>query len=57
VAAEDLLYPAYHLLLRPEWAALLMSASTVIVTVNALLNRWRYAHPAPVTPTASSGQA
>ncbi len=30
------------ILLRPEWAALLMSASSVIVTVNALLlNRWK----------------
>ena len=35
--AAGVLYPAYGLLLRPEWAALLMSASTVIVTVNALL--------------------
>jgi len=35
--AAGALYPAYGLLLRPEWAALLMSASTVIVTVNALL--------------------
>ncbi|MDK2014112.1 MULTISPECIES: heavy metal translocating P-type ATPase [unclassified Deinococcus] len=38
--AAGALYPAYGILLRPEWAALLMSASTVIVTVNALmLNR------------------
>ena len=35
--AAGILYPAYGILLRPEWAALLMSASTVIVTVNALL--------------------
>ncbi|WP_240741552.1 hypothetical protein [Deinococcus sp. KSM4-11] len=35
--AAGVLYPSYGLLLRPEWAALLMSASTVIVTVNALL--------------------
>ena len=35
--AAGVLYPAYGILLRPEWAALLMSASTVIVTVNALL--------------------
>ncbi len=35
--AAGLLYPAFGILLRPEWAALLMSASTVIVTVNALL--------------------
>ncbi|GGS09080.1 copper-translocating P-type ATPase [Deinococcus sedimenti] len=40
--AAGVLYPAYGILLRPEWAALLMSASTVIVTVNALmLNRVR----------------
>ena len=35
--AAGVLYPAFGILLRPEWAALLMSASTVIVTVNALL--------------------
>ncbi len=41
--AAGVLYPAYGVLLRPEWAALLMSASTVIVTVNALLlNRLRF---------------
>ncbi|WP_412026477.1 copper-translocating P-type ATPase [Deinococcus yunweiensis] len=41
--AAGVLYPSYGLLLRPEWAALLMSASTVIVTVNALLlNRVRF---------------
>ena len=54
--AAGALYPAYHLLLRPEWAALLMSASTVVVTVNALLlSCWTYVHPAParpMTPTA-----
>ncbi|ULH17819.1 copper-translocating P-type ATPase (plasmid) [Deinococcus sp. KNUC1210] len=39
--AAGALYPVYGILLRPEWAALLMSASTVIVTVNALLlGRW-----------------
>ncbi|MFE7134732.1 copper-translocating P-type ATPase [Streptomyces sp. NPDC057638] len=37
--AAGALYPAYGVLLRPEWAALLMSASTVIVTANALLLR------------------
>ena len=31
------LYPTYSLLLRPEWAALLMSASIGIVTVTAQL--------------------
>ena len=35
--AAGVLYPAYGILLRPEIAALLMSASTVIVTVNAML--------------------
>jgi hypothetical protein len=30
-------------LLRPEWAALAMSASTVTVTINALLNRVQFA--------------
>lgn len=35
--AAGALYNSYGILLRPEWAALLMSASTVIVTVNALL--------------------
>ncbi|MDL2342875.1 copper-translocating P-type ATPase [Deinococcus sp. MIMF12] len=45
--AAGVLYPAYGILLRPEWAALLMSASTVIVTLNALsLNRLRFDRPA-----------
>ncbi|MEV4410387.1 copper-translocating P-type ATPase [Catellatospora sp. NPDC049609] len=37
--AAGVLYPSLGLLLRPEWAALLMSASTIIVTCNALLLR------------------
>ncbi|GAA5533531.1 heavy metal translocating P-type ATPase [Deinococcus aluminii] len=46
--AAGVLYPAYGILLRPEWAALLMSASTVIVTVNALLlNRVRFERGVP----------
>ncbi|CAM4047304.1 heavy metal translocating P-type ATPase [Deinococcus marmoris] len=49
--AAGVLYPGYGILLRPEWAALLMSASTVIVTLNALsLNRLRFDRPA-VTAT------
>ncbi|GGL94556.1 hypothetical protein GCM10010840_35750 [Deinococcus aerolatus] len=45
--AAGVLYPSYGILLRPEWAALLMSASTVIVTLNALsLNRLRFNRPA-----------
>ncbi len=42
--AAGALYPALGILLRPEWAALAMSASTVTVTINALLlNRVRFA--------------
>ena len=42
--AAGVLYPSFKLLLRPEWAALAMSASTVTVTLNALLlNRIRFA--------------
>jgi Cu2+-exporting ATPase len=52
--AAGVLYPSYGILLRPEWAALLMSASTVIVTVNALLlNRVRLQRPALVPTTAA----
>ncbi|MEF2279409.1 heavy metal translocating P-type ATPase [Deinococcus sp. YIM 134068] len=52
--AAGVLYPAYGVLLRPEWAALLMSASTVIVTVNALLlNRLRFGQ-APTRPVTAS---
>jgi Cu2+-exporting ATPase len=41
--AGGVLYPSMRILLRPEWAALAMSASTVTVTVNALLlNRVRF---------------
>ncbi|MGH9173298.1 MAG: heavy metal translocating P-type ATPase, partial [Vicinamibacterales bacterium] len=58
--AAGVLYPSLGILLRPEWAALLMSASTVIVTLNALLlNRVRYPsvpplpRPVPVPRTAT----
>ncbi len=41
--AAGALYRATGFLLRPEWAALAMSASTVTVTLNALLlNRFRF---------------
>ena len=40
--AAGTLYPSFGLLLRPEWSALAMNASTVTVTLNALLlNRAR----------------
>jgi Cu2+-exporting ATPase len=54
--AAAVLYPSLGILLRPEWAALLMSASTVIVTLNALsLNRVKFARavPAPAQPAPS----
>ncbi|OGH25066.1 MAG: hypothetical protein A3B47_03150 [Candidatus Levybacteria bacterium RIFCSPLOWO2_01_FULL_39_24] len=37
--AAGVLYPSFDILLRPEWAALLMSASSIIVVFNALLLR------------------
>lgn len=37
--AAGILYPSFGILLRPEWAALLMSASSVIVVSNALFLR------------------
>lgn len=41
--AAGVLYPAFKVLLAPEWAALLMSVSTISVTVNALmLNRLHF---------------
>ena len=44
--AAGVLYPRFGIQLRPEWAALLMSASTVIVTINALMiNRFRMSAP------------
>jgi P-type Cu2+ transporter len=43
--AAGALYPSLGVLLRPEWAALAMSASTVTVTLNALmLNRVRFSN-------------
>jgi Cu2+-exporting ATPase len=47
--AAGVLNPSLGLLLRPEWSALLMSASTIIVTFNALLLR-RLRKTAPMTP-------
>lgn len=35
--AAGALYPSFAILLRPEWAALLMSVSSIIVVFNALL--------------------
>jgi len=35
--AAGILYPRFGLMLRPEWSALLMSASSIIVATNAVL--------------------
>ena len=35
--AAGVLYPALGIVLRPEWSALLMSLSSIIVAVNAVL--------------------
>ena len=35
--AAGVLYSRFGVMLRPEWSALLMSASSIIVAVNAVL--------------------
>src|SRR5207253_808387 len=35
--AAGVLYPGFGVMLRPEWAALLMSVSSIIVATNAVL--------------------
>ena len=37
--AAGVLFPTFGILLRPEWAAVLMSASSIIVVFNALILR------------------
>ncbi len=37
--AGGVLYPAFGIMLRPEWSALLMSLSSIIVAINAVLLR------------------
>jgi Cu2+-exporting ATPase len=37
--AAGVLYPRFGIMLRPEWAALLMSVSSIVVAVNAVLLR------------------
>jgi Cu2+-exporting ATPase len=37
--AAGIFYPAFGIMLRPEWSALLMSVSSIIVAVNAVLLR------------------
>jgi Cu2+-exporting ATPase len=38
--AAGILYSSFGILLRPEWAALAMAASTITVTLNALALKW-----------------
>jgi Cu2+-exporting ATPase len=38
--AGGVLYTSLGILLRPEWAALAMAASTITVTINALALKW-----------------
>jgi Cu2+-exporting ATPase len=37
--AAGVFYPSFNIMLRPEWSALLMSVSSIIVAVNAVLLR------------------
>ncbi|GIF86285.1 heavy metal translocating P-type ATPase [Catellatospora bangladeshensis] len=55
--AAGVLYPSLGVLLQPQWAALLMSASTIIVTANALLLRRHTPRPALARGTAPSRAA
>lgn len=56
--AAGVLYPNFGIVLRPEWSALLMSLSSIIVAINAVLLRnvegelTAIAEPAPVPATA-----
>jgi Cu2+-exporting ATPase len=42
--AAGILYPRFGIMLRPEWSALLMSASSIIVATNAVLLKWSERH-------------
>ncbi|GAB4436410.1 MAG: heavy metal translocating P-type ATPase [Chloroflexi bacterium OHK40] len=55
--AAGVLYPSFGLELRPEWAALLMSASSIIVAVNAvLLRNVERELRAPAAPSAAGSK-
>jgi Cu2+-exporting ATPase len=53
--AAGVLYPRFGVTLRPEWSALLMTASTLIVTFNALL--LRRVKPESATPARTESEA
>ena len=46
--AAGILYPRFGIMLRPEWSALLMSASSIIVATNAVLLKTAERHIAEV---------
>jgi P-type Cu2+ transporter len=49
--AAGVLYPAYGIALRPEWAALLMSLSSIIVALNAVALKGVEGRLSPATET------
>jgi len=51
--AAGVLYPSYGIMLRPEWSALLMSLSSIIVAVNAVLLKRVEGDLAPAPAAAS----
>jgi P-type Cu2+ transporter len=58
--AAGVLYPSFGIALRPEWAALLMSVSSIIVAVNAVLLRnveRKLSGPAQPEPVPIGGPA
>ncbi len=50
--AAGVLYPAFGIMLRPEWSALLMRLSSIIVAVNAVLLKRSEATLEPATRPA-----
>jgi Cu2+-exporting ATPase len=53
--AAGILYPSYGIMLQPEWSALLMSLSSIIVAVNAVLLKGVESDlDEPATETAST---
>ncbi|MDQ3044057.1 MAG: copper-translocating P-type ATPase [Chloroflexota bacterium] len=56
--AAGIFYPAFGIVLRPEWSALLMSLSSIIVAINAVLLKRvepELAEQRPVSGTAALG--
>jgi Cu2+-exporting ATPase len=53
--AAGILYPAFGILLRPEFGALAMSASSITVVSNALLLRREIPAPASASPGPAHG--